>query len=125
VSDLFPHRVLAAKTSGFIFVVVPEDEDAQSLVEGAAQAEQILNEKFETDSASGLTVKDAKNGEEVDLVYADAVTLLEDNNFPLAECFIVSSVIVVGDLVVVQASLGDVDDDEEEDDEELSEEDFE
>jgi hypothetical protein len=37
----------------------------------------------------------------------------------------VSSVIVVGDLVVVQASLGDVDDDEEEDDEELSEEDFE
>ena len=124
MSDLFPHRVLAAKTSGFIFVVIPEDEDAQSLVEGAAQAEQILNEKFETDSASGLTVKDAKNGEEVDLVYADAVTLLEDNNFPLAECFIVTSVIVVGDLAVVQASLGDFED-EDEDDEELSEEDFE
>lgn len=124
MSDLFPHRVVAAKASGFVFVVVPSDDDVPSLVEGAAQAEQILNEKFESDSASGLTVKDAKNEEEVDLVYADAVTLLEENNFPLAECFIVTSVIVVGDLAVIQASLGDFDD-EDEDDEELSEEDFE
>lgn len=124
MSDLFPHRVVAAKTSGFVFVVIPSDDDVPSLVEGATQAEQILNEKFESDSASGLTVKDAKNEEEVDLVYADAITLLEDNNFPLAECFIVTSVIVVGDLAVVQASLGDFDD-EDEDDEELSEDDFE
>ena len=124
MSDLFPHRVVAAKTSGFVFIVIPSDDDVPSLVEGAAQAEQILNEKFESDSASGLTVKDAKNEEEVDLVYADAVTLLEDYNFPLAECFIVTSVIVVGDLAVVQASLGDFED-EDEDDEELSEEDFE
>lgn len=124
MSDLFPHRVFAAKTAGFIFVVVPEDEDVQDLVDGAAQAEAILNEKFETDSASGLTVKDAKNGEEVDLVYADAITLLEENDFPLADCLIVSSVIVVGDLAVVQASLGDIDDEDEEE-EELDDEDFE
>ncbi|AXG66733.1 hypothetical protein HOU08_gp007 [Dickeya phage vB_DsoM_JA29] len=124
MSELFPHRVLPAKTKGFVFVVVAEDEDVQDLVEGAIQAEKILNEKFETDANSGLTPEDARNPEEVDMVYADAVSLLEDNNFPLAECFIVTSVTVVGDLVVVVASLGDVDD-EDEDDEELSEEDFE
>ncbi|AXG67381.1 hypothetical protein JA33_007 [Dickeya phage vB_DsoM_JA33] len=124
MSELFPHRVLPAKTKGFVFVVVAEDEDVQDLIDGAAQAEKILNSKFETDANSGLTSEDARNPEEVDMVYADAVSLLEDNNFPLAECFIVTSVTVVGDLVVVVASLGDVDD-EDEDDEELSEEDFE
>jgi len=124
MSDLFPHRVLAAKSKGFVFVVIPEDEESEILVDGAAQAEKILNEKFEAESDTGMTPKDAKNGEEVDMVYADAITLLEKYNFPLVECLIISSVIVVGDLVVVSASLGDVEDEDEEE-EELDEDDFE
>lgn len=120
MSDLFPHRVLPAKTEGFIFVVISDNDDVPSLVEGAAQAEKILNEKFATDSTSGLTPKDARNPEEVDMVYADAITLLEDNDFPLAECFIVTSVTVIGNLVLVHASLGDADEEDEDDEEELS-----
>lgn len=125
MSALFPHRVLAAKSKGFVFVVIPEDDESEILVENAATAEKILNEKFEAESDTGMTPKDAKNGEEVDMVYADAITLLEKYDFPLVDCLIISSVIVVGDLVVVTASIGDIEDEDDEDEEELSDDDFE
>lgn len=126
MSNIFPHRVLKAKDEGFIFVVVSENDDVPDLVSGAAQAEQLLNDNWETsDATSGMKVKDAKNTEEVDMVYADMISLLEDLDFPLVECLIITSVIVVGELVIVNVSLGDGDEDEDEDDEEYSEEDFE
>lgn len=112
MSELFPHRVLPAKTDGFVFVVVPEDEE---LAEHADTAEKILNDWFEKESTSGLSPKDAQNPEEVDMVYADAITLLEEKDFPLYDCFIVTSVTVVGNLVLVLATLGIFGEEDEED----------
>lgn len=121
---LFPHRVLKKKTEGFIFVVIPEDDDVPDLVLLAKQAEELLNKKFEAESATGMTPKDARNHEESEMIYADAVTLLEENEFPASDWLVISSVINVGDLVVVTASLGEPGD-EEEDEEEDEDDDYE
>ncbi len=127
MSGLFPHRVIDQK-EGFVFLVAPSDENDADAVVAAEQAESILREAWAS-APSGLTVADVRDPEEAELIYADALQLLQEADLDEAEQIIITGVIVVGELVVVNCILAgedvpDEDEDEDDDSVEADEEDF-
>lgn len=125
MSGLFTHRVLEFKP-GFHFIVEPVVSDDEESVSMAQDLENVLNKHWAKKAPSQLTVDEVRDSEEAELIYADAFTLLQDLDNPLAEALIVGSVTVIGDMCLVQCMLGDDDEDEDEDDSvEADDEDFE
>lgn len=126
MSGLFTHRVLEKK-QGFVFVVAPVDDEDQDSVSMAKDIEDLLNTNWEEKSESQLTVEEVKDIEEAELIYADAFSLMQEMDHPLADALIVSSVTILGDTCIVQCMLGDDEDDDEDDDDsvEADDEDFE
>ncbi|MEG0374186.1 MAG: hypothetical protein RR672_01015 [Raoultibacter sp.] len=129
MSGLFPHKVVDQK-EGFVFIVAAADDTDEESVAAAGAAEEILNETWAEAAPSGLTPAECRDPEEAELVYADAVQLLEEADCDEAHQLLITGIVVVGDLVVVNCMLAgeDVeDDDEEEDDDsvEADEEEFE
>ena len=128
MSGLFPHNVIEQK-EGFVFLVQPADDTDEDSIEAAETAQGILEEAWPT-APSELTVDEVTDAEEAELIYADAMQLLEEAEFEDADQFVISGVIIVGKLVIVNCALTgeSSDDDEEEDDDdnsvEASEEDF-
>lgn len=125
MSGLFTHRVIEPK-AGFIFVVAPVVSDDEESIEMAQDIEDALNENWEELAPSQLTVAEVEDEEEADLIYADAFSVLQELDNPLADALIVSSVTVLGDTCIVHCMLGDDEDEEDEDDSvEADDEDFE
>ena len=126
MSGLFTHRVVEQKP-GFVFIVAPVDDEDQESLDMAQDIENALNENWEELAPSQLTVSEVQDNEEAELIYADAFTVLQELDNPLADALIVSSVTVIGDTCLVHCMLGDPDDEDGEDDDsvEADDEDFE
>lgn len=131
MSGLFPHKVVTQK-EGFVFIVAPSDDTDDDEVAAAAEVERILAESW-VQAPSNLTPSEVRDPEEAELIYADAIQLLEEAECEEANQLLITGVIVVGELVVVNcmlagediASSGDDEEEEEEDDSlEADEEDF-
>lgn len=126
MSGLFTHRVLDYKP-GFQFIVEAVDVEDEESIEMAQDIETALNDNWEELAPSQLTVDEVKDGEEAELVYADAFTVLQELDNPLADALIVSSITVIGDSCIVHCMLGDPDEEDEDEDDSVEgdDEDFE
>lgn len=126
MSGLFPHRVIDQK-EGFVFIVAPADESDEESVAAAGAVEDILSEAWST-APSELTVDDIHDPEEAELVYADAMQLLEEAECEEAGQFLITGITIVGKLAIVNCMLAgediEVDEDEDDDSVEADEEDF-
>jgi len=118
VSGLFPHNVVEQK-EGFVFIVAPADEDDENAVELASQAQSILEDSWQQ-APSNLTAEEVRDPEEAELIYADAVQLLEEADFEESAQFLITGVIVIGKLVIVNAIMAGEDVEDEEGDEDDS-----
>ncbi|AQT28495.1 hypothetical protein YOLOSWAG_8 [Erwinia phage vB_EamM_Yoloswag] len=125
MSGLFTHRVFDKK-EGFVFVVAPVDDSEQDSVDMARECEDILNSRWEELQESDLTVDEVRDGEEAELIYPEAVDVLSRADYGLADCFIISSITVIGKVCIVHGLLALADEDEDEDDDSIDadEEDF-
>lgn len=103
MSSLFPHRIIDL-AAGFVFIVAPSDDNDSEAVEAAAAVENILNKGW-SNAASALTAADVRDPEEADLIYADAVQLLEEAERDEVNEFVITSIIVARDLVIVSCAL--------------------
>ncbi|QZE57884.1 hypothetical protein MPK70_gp008 [Erwinia phage pEa_SNUABM_33] len=127
MSGLFPHRVIDQK-EGFVFIVQPADDNDPDAVEAAREVEEVLAEAWPT-APSELTVDDVRDPEEAELIYADVAQLLEEAEREEAKQIVITSVVVAGNMAIVNCMLTGEDmeeDDEDEDDDsvEADEEDF-
>lgn len=127
MSGLFPHRVIDQK-EGFVFIVQPADDNDPDSVEAAREVEEVLAEAWPT-APSELTVDDVRDPEEAELIYADVAQLLEEAEREEAKQIVITSVVVAGNMAIVNCMLTGEDmeeDDEDEDDDsvEADEEDF-
>lgn len=126
MSGLFPHTVVEQK-EGFFFIVAPSDESDDDAVSLAEDAATILNESW-VQAPSNLTPAEVRDPEEAELIFADAVQLLEEADFEGKDEFLITGVVIVGNLVLVNCMLAgeDIGDEEEEEDDSLEadEEDF-
>lgn len=118
MSGLFPHNVVEQK-EGFVFIVAPADEDDENAVELASQAQSILEDSWQQ-APSNLTAEEVRDPEEAELIYADAVQLLEEADFEESAQFLITGVIVIGKLVIVNAIMAGEDVEDEEGDEDDS-----
>ena len=118
MSGLFPHNVVEQK-EGFVFIVAPADEDDENAVELASQAQSILEDSWQQ-APSNLTAEEVRDPEEAELIYADAVQLLEEADFEESAQFLVTGIIVIGKLVIVNAIMAGEDIEDEEGDEDDS-----
>ncbi|ARW58648.1 hypothetical protein HOS33_gp008 [Erwinia phage vB_EamM_Y3] len=118
MSGLFPHNVVEQK-EGFVFIVAPADEDDENAVELASQAQSILEDSWQQ-APSNLTAEEVRDPEEAELIYADAVQLLEEADFEECAQFLITGVIVIGKLVIVNAIMAGEDIEDEEGDEDDS-----
>lgn len=123
MSGLFNHNVVPYKP-GFIFIVAPVVHDDPESVEISESVARDLNDNWEKMAKSGLTVAEVRDEEEAEIIYADAITLLDELDSPFADNLVISSVLVIGDACVVHCSLCD-EEDEDEDDDTLDDSDFE
>ncbi|QZE57554.1 hypothetical protein pEaSNUABM17_00008 [Erwinia phage pEa_SNUABM_17] len=127
MSGLFPHRVIDQK-EGFVFIVQPADDNDPDAVEAAQEVEAILVEAWPT-APSELTVENVKDPEEAELIYADIAQLLEEAEREEAKQIVITSVVIAGNLAIVNCmltgeDLEDEDEDEDDDSVEADEEDF-
>jgi len=127
VSGLFPHRVISEK-EGFVFIVQPADDNDPDAVDAAKEVEEVLKEAWPT-APSELTVADVTDPEEAELIYADVAQLLEEAEREEAKQIVITSIVIVGNLAIVNCMLTGEDmeeDDEDEDDDsiEADEEEF-
>ncbi|UAW53126.1 hypothetical protein pEaSNUABM30_00008 [Erwinia phage pEa_SNUABM_30] len=127
MSGLFPHRVISEK-EGFVFIVQPADDNDPDAVDAAKEVEEVLKEAWPT-APSELTVADVTDPEEAELIYADVAQLLEEAEREEAKQIVITSIVIVGNLAIVNCMLTGEDmeeDDEDEDDDsiEADEEEF-
>lgn len=127
MSGLFPHRVIDQK-EGFVFIVQPADDNDPDAVEAAQEVEAVLIEAWPT-APSELTVENVKDPEEAELIYADIAQLLEEAEREEAKQIVITSVVIAGNLAIVNCmltgeDLEDEDEDEDDDSVEADEEDF-
>lgn len=101
LSDLFN-----GSPNPIIFVVNPNDKDDDQAVELAQQTAEILNSSWES-APSSLTVEEAIDPEQADLILADAFTILEDADSPAYDLFGISDVIRINDKAIVIGFLLD------------------
>lgn len=132
MSGLFPHHVIEAKP-GFVFIVGPADDEDEAAIESAQAVQNYLTENWK-DAACGLTVDEARDPEEADLIMTDVMQLLTDGGFEEANQFVITSILVVGQTVITNILLvgeellddeGDEAGDEDDDSLAADEEDFE
>lgn len=111
-TTLFPTIDAAAHdiTEGFQFHVLPADDTLEDDIEACAEAQDILNDNWDRDSGSHLEVSDLLNAdtEDGDLLYLMSVQLLEEHGFADANNLVITSVVVIGDLAVVQCTFSDL-----------------
>ncbi|AXG67052.1 hypothetical protein HOU09_gp008 [Dickeya phage vB_DsoM_AD1] len=127
MSGLFPHRVIDQK-EGFVFIVQPADDNDPDSVEAAREVEEVLAEAWPT-APSELTVDDVRDPEEAELIYADVAQLLEEAEREEAKQIVITSVVVAGNMAIVNCmltgeDLEEEDEDEDDDSVEADEEDF-
>ncbi|WAK44456.1 hypothetical protein [Erwinia phage vB_Ea_2910A] len=115
MSGLFPHRVIDQK-EGFVFIVQPADDNDPDAVEAAREVEEVLAEAWPT-APSELTVDDVRDPEEAELIYADVAQLLEEAEREEAKQIVITSVVVAGNMAIVNCMLTGEDMEEEDEDE--------
>lgn len=129
MSGMFPLHEIEQK-KGFVFLVTPVEDDEQSAAD-AEEVKEVLEEAWPT-APSKLAVDDVRDPEEAELILADILEILEEAESEYANKVIVSSVIIVGDLAIVNVLLldeevipeGEEDEDEDDADQSADEEEF-
>ncbi|WOL24591.1 hypothetical protein fHeYen902_245 [Yersinia phage fHe-Yen9-02] len=119
MSGLFQHSTIEYKP-GFVFIVAPSDFTSEDAIAAAASVSDLLAESWPS-APSQLTVEECRDEESAELILFDANQILEEAEDPMADCLVISSVTVIGDMCLVQCSLNEEGDDADTEDEEEDE----